>query len=104
MNSMLNLARSEKTEWKCSIWKSGFSGSGVFVDSNGEKYLVGIIHRVEEERNLFIGWKLQKINEVIKGEGWAEIPLIPIELCQHIINQYNNLVENTEFVLKRIKK
>lgn len=83
--------------------ESGFSGSGVFVSSNGEKYLVGIIHRVEEERNLFIGWKLQKINEVIKGEGWTEIPLIPIELCQQIINQYNKLIENTEFVLKRIK-
>ena len=83
--------------------ESGFSGSGVFVNSNGEKYLVGIIHRVEEERNLFIGWKLQKINEVIKGEGWTEIPLIPIELCQQIINQYNKLIENTEFVLKRIK-
>lgn len=83
--------------------ESGFSGSGVFVNSNGEKYLVGIIHRVEEERNLFIGWKLQKINEVIKGEGWAEIPLIPIELCQQIINQYNKLIENAEFVLKRIK-
>ena len=80
--------------------ESGFSGSGVFVNSNGEKYLVGIIHRVEEERNLFIGWKLQKINEVIKGEGWTEIPLIPIELCQQIINQYNKLIENTEFVLK----
>ena len=83
--------------------ESGFSGSGVFVDSNGEKYLVGIIHKVEEERNLFIGWKLQKINEVIKGEGWAEIPLIPIELRQQIINQYNKLIENTEFVLNRIK-
>lgn len=83
--------------------ESGFSGSGVFVNSNGEKYLVGIIHRVEEERNLFIGWKLQKINEVIKGEGWTEIPLIPIELCQQIVNQYNKLIENTEFVLKRIK-
>lgn len=83
--------------------ESGFSGSGVFVDSNGEKYLIGIIHRVEEERNLFIGWKLEKINEVIKGEGWTEIPLIPIELRQHIINQYNNLIENTEFVLNRIK-
>lgn len=83
--------------------ESGFSGSGVFVSSNGEKYLVGIIHRVEEERNLFIGWKLQKINEVIKGEGWTEIPLIPIELCQQIISQYNKLIENTEFVLKRIK-
>ena len=83
--------------------ESGFSGYGVFVNSNGEKYLVGIIHRVEEERNLFIGWKLQKINEVIKGEGWTEIPLIPIELCQQIINQYNKLIENTEFVFKRIK-
>lgn len=83
--------------------ESGFSGSGVFVDSNGEKYLVGIIHRVEEERNLFIGWKLQKINEVIKGKGWAEIPLILIELRQHIIRQYNKLIANTEFVLKRIK-
>lgn len=83
--------------------ESGFSGSGVFVDSNGEKYLIGIIHKVEAERNLFIGWKLQKINEVIKGKGWAEIPLIPIELCQQIINQYNKLIDNTESVLKRIK-
>ena len=83
--------------------ESGFSGSGVFVDSNGEKYLVGIIHRVEEERNLFIGWKMQKINEVIRGNGWAEIPFIPIELRQHIITQYNKLIENSEFVLKRIK-
>ncbi len=83
--------------------ESGFSGSGVFVDSNGEKYLVGIIHRVENERNLFIGWKMQKINEVIKGKGWTEIPLIPIELRQHIIDQYNKFIENTEFVLRRIK-
>ena len=99
----VKLGEERKDGMEMQYMESGFSGSGVFVDSNGEKYLVGIIHRVEEERNLFIGWKLQKINEVIKGEGWAEIPLIPIELCQHIINQYNNLVENTEFVLKRIK-
>lgn len=32
--------------------ESGFSGSGVFVSSNGEKYLVGIIHRVEEEKSI----------------------------------------------------
>ena len=83
--------------------ESGFSGSGVFVDSNGEKYLVGIIHKVEEERNLFVGWKMQKINEIIKGKGWSEIPLISIELRQHIIDQYNKLIENTESVLKRIK-
>lgn len=93
----------QKDGMEMQYMESGFSGSGVFVDSNGKKYLVGIIHRVEEERNLFIGWKLQKINEVIKGEGWSEIPLIPIELRQHIINQYNKLIENTEFVLNRIK-
>lgn len=83
--------------------ESGFSGSGVFVDSNGEKFLVGIIHRVDEDRSLFVGWKMQKINEVIKGKGWSEIPLIPIELRQQIIDQYNKLIENTEFVLRRIK-
>lgn len=99
----VKLDEERKDGMEMQYMESGFSGSGVFVDSNGEKYLVGIIHRVEEERNLFIGWKLQKINEVIKGEGWAEIPLIPIELCQQIINQYNKLIENTEFVLKRIK-
>lgn len=97
----LDEERKDGTEMQ--YMESGFSGSGVFVDSNGEKYLVGIIHRVEEERNLFIGWKLQKINEVIKGKGWAEISLIPIELRQQIINQCNHLIENTEFVLKRIK-
>lgn len=99
----VKLDEERKDGMEMQYMESGFSGSGVFVDSNGEKYLVGIIHRVEEERNLFIGWKLQKINEVIKGEGWTEIPLIPIELRQHIINQYNNLIENTEFVLNRIK-
>lgn len=99
----VKLDEERKDGMEMQYMESGFSGSGVFVDSNGEKYLVGIIHRVEEERNLFIGWKLQKINEVIKGKGWAEIPLIPIELCQQIINQYNKLIENTEFVLKRIK-
>ena len=83
--------------------ESGFSGSGVFVDSNGEKYLVGIIHRVDEDRSLFVGWKIQKINEVIKGKGWSEIPLVPIELRQQIIDQYNKLIENTESVLMRIK-
>lgn len=83
--------------------ESGFSGSGVFVDSKGEKYLIGIVHRVDEERSQFVGWKIQKINEVIKGKGWTEIPLIPIELRQQIINQYNKLIENTESVLKRIK-
>lgn len=99
----VKLDEERKDGMEMQYMESGFSGSGVFVDSNGEKYLVGIIHRVEEERNLFIGWKLQKINEVIKGEGWAEIPLIPIELRQQIINQYNKLIENTESVLKRIK-
>lgn len=99
----VKLDKERKDGMEMQYMESGFSGSGVFVDSNGKKYLVGIIHRVEEERNLFIGWKLQKINEVIKGEGWAEIPLIPIELCQHIINQYNKLIESTKFVLNRIK-
>lgn len=83
--------------------ESGFSGSGVFVDSNGEKYLVGIIHKVDEDRSQFVGWKMQKINEVIKGKGWSEIPLVPIELRQQIIDQYNKLIENTESVLLRIK-
>lgn len=83
--------------------KGGFSGSGVFVDSNGEKYLIGIVYRVEETRNLFIGWKMQKINEILKGKGWTEIPLIPIELRQQVIEQYSNLIRNSEFVLKRIK-
>jgi len=99
----VKLGEERKDGMEMQYMESGLSGSGVFVDSNGEKYLVGIIHRVEEERNLFIGWKLQKINEVIKGEGWAEIPLIPIELRQQIIDQYNKLIDNTEFVLKRIK-
>ena len=83
--------------------KGGFSGSGVFVDSNGEKYLIGIVYRVEDTRNLFIGWKMQKINEILKGKGWAEIPLIPIELRLQVIEQYNNLIRNSEFVLKRIR-
>ena len=82
---------------------NGFSGSGVFVDSNGEKYLVGIVCRVEDVRNLFIGWKMQKINEILKGEGWEEIPLIPIELRKQMIDQYNNLMQNSDFVLSRIK-
>ena len=99
----VKLDEERKDGMEMQYMESGFSGSGVFVDSNGTKYLVGIIHKVEEERNLFIGWKLQKINEVIKSEGWAEIPLIPIELCQQIINQYNKLIDNTESVLKRIK-
>ena len=83
--------------------ESGFSGSGVFVDSNGDKYLVGIIHRVDEDRSLFVGWKIKKINEVIRGKGWSEIPLVPIELSKQIIDQYNKLIENTESVLIRIK-
>ena len=99
----VKLDEERKDGMEMQYMESGFSGSGVFVDSNGTKYLVGIIHKVEEERNLFIGWKLQKINEVIKSEGWAEIPLIPIEQCQQIINQYNKLIDNTESVLKRIK-
>lgn len=80
----------------------GFSGSGVFVDSNGEKYLIGIIFQVDGVRNLFVGWKMQKINEILNNEGWKEIPLIPIELRQHIIDQYNSLIKYTNFVLSRI--
>lgn len=83
--------------------ENGFSGSGVFVDSNGEKYLIGIVYRVEDARNMFIGWKMQKVNEIIKAEGWEEIPLIPIELRQQIIGQYNSLIKNSDFVLSRIK-
>ena len=83
--------------------KSGFSGSGVFVDSNGEKYLIGIVYRVEEASNMFIGWKMQKINDLLKRDGWEEIPLIPIELRPQLIKQYKYLIENSEFVLSRIK-
>ena len=83
--------------------KGGFSGSGVFVDSNGEKYLIGMVYRVEEVSNMFIGWKMQKINEILKGAGWEEIPLISIELKQQIIDQYKALIENSNFVLDRIK-
>lgn len=81
----------------------GFSGSGVFVDSNGEKYLIGIVYRVEDTRNLFIGWKMQRINEILRGVGWKEIPLIAIELRQQIIDQYNHLIRNSFSVLSRIK-
>ena len=97
----LNEVRKEDLDMQ--YMESGFSGSGVFVNSNGEKYLVGVVHRVDEDWNQFVGWKMQKINEVIKGRGWTEIPLIPIELRQHIINQYNSLIKNTVSVLNRIK-
>ena len=83
--------------------ENGFSGSGVFVDSNGEKYLIGIVYRVEDARSLFIGWKMTKINEILRDGGWPEIPLIPIELRQQIIDQYNILIKNSNFVLSRIK-
>lgn len=82
--------------------KAGFSGSGVFVDSNGEKYLIGMVYRVEDASNKFIGWKMQKINEILAGKGWKEISLIPIELRQQVIEQYNNLIKNTNAVLARI--
>ncbi len=83
--------------------KNGFSGSGVFVDSNGEKYLIGIVYRVEDANNMFIGWKMQRINDLLKREGWEEIPLIPIELRHQFIEQYNSLIRNSDFVLSRIK-
>lgn len=62
----VKLGEERKDGMEMQYMESGFSGSGVFVDSNGEKYLVGIIHRVEEERNLFIGWKLQKLMRSLK--------------------------------------
>lgn len=62
----VKLGEERKDGMEMQYMESGFSGSGVFVDSNGERYLVGIIHRVEEERNLFIGWKLQKLMRSLK--------------------------------------
>ena len=81
----------------------GFSGSGIFVDSNGDKYLVGIVYKVENESNLFLGWKMQKVNEILRNNGWGEIPLVSIELRRRIIDQYNQLINRTNFILSKIK-
>ncbi|UKI18523.1 MAG: serine protease [Bacteroidales bacterium] len=101
----VKLGEERKDGMEMQYMESGFSGSGVFVDSNGEKNtsLALFIGLRKREIYLLVG-SCRKINEVIKGEGWAEIPLIPIELRQQIIDQYNKLIDNTEFVLKRIKK
>jgi len=82
--------------------KGGFSGSGVFVDSNGEKYVIGIVYKVDDICHHFIGWKMQKINDVLRENNWEEIPLIPIELNEAILKQYNTLIENSLDVLGRI--
>lgn len=73
--------------------ESGFSGSGVFVDSNGEKHLVGIIHRVDEDRSQFVGWKMQKINEVIKGKGWSEFLWFQLSFANRLSTNTINLLK-----------
>lgn len=82
--------------------KGGFSGSGVFVDSNGEKYVIGIVYKVDDICHHFIGWKMQKINDILRENNWEEIPLTPIELNEGILEQYNTLIENSHDVLGRI--
>lgn len=83
--------------------KGGFSGSGVFVDSNGEKYVIGIVYKVDDICHHFIGWKMQKINDVLRENNWEEIPLTPIELNESVLKQYNTLIENSQDVLGRIR-
>lgn len=82
--------------------EAGLSGSGVFVNSNDEKYAIGLVYRVDSIRNQFVGWKMQKINEILRDNNWEEIPLVPIELNDQILRQYKNLLEKSEEVLKRI--
>lgn len=82
--------------------EAGFSGSGVFVNSNGEKYAIGLVYRVDSIRNQFVGWKMQKINEVLRAKEWEEIPLVPIELNEEILRQYKALIEKSNEVLSRI--
>lgn len=82
--------------------EAGFSGSGAFVQSNGEKYAIGIVYRVDSVRNQFIGWKMQKINEILRAKEWEEIPLVPIELNEDVLRQYKALIEKSEEVLSRI--
>jgi hypothetical protein len=83
--------------------EAGFSGSGVYVDSLGEKYLIGIVFKVDDARNQFLGWKLHKINEVLRNNEWQEIPLVSIELQENILKQYTTLINNSKDVLGRIK-
>ena len=82
--------------------EAGFSGSGVFVNSNDEKYVVGLVYRVDSIRNQFIGWKMKKINEILREKEWDEIPLVPIELNEEILKQYKALIKKSEEVLSRI--
>lgn len=82
--------------------EAGFSGSGVFVNSNGEKYAIGLVYRVDSIRNQFIGWKMQKINEILRAKEWEEIPLVPIELNEEILRQYKALLDKSNDVLSRI--
>ena len=82
--------------------EAGFSGSGVFVNSNDEKYVVGLVYRVDSIRNQFIGWKMKKINEILREKEWDEIPLVPIELNEEILKQYKALIKKSEEVLNKI--
>lgn len=83
--------------------EAGFSGSGIYVNSLGDKYLIGIVFKVDDARNQFLGWKLHKINEVLRSNQWQEIPLVPIELREDILKQYTTLIDNSKDVLGRIK-
>ena len=53
--------------------EAGFSGSGIYVNSLGDKYLIGIVFKVDDARNQFLGWKLHKINEVLRSNQWQEM-------------------------------
>lgn len=83
--------------------EAGFSGSGIYVNSLGDKYLIGIVFKVDDARNQFLGWKLHKINEVLRSNQWQEIPLVPIELREDILKQYTTLIDNSKDVWGGLK-
>lgn len=99
---LINWNETKNYDVKMVDLESGFSGSGVFVDSLGEKYLVGIVCSVDDTRKQFLGWKMQKINEILRMNDWQELPLVPIELREKVLSQYEALIGKSRDVLDRI--
>lgn len=80
----------------------GLSGSGVFAESNGNNYLVGIMH-LFEDGNVFTATKVIAYNQLIDTERFSPLNLVIPETNLAVLHTFQQMVINRETINTRTR-
>lgn len=80
----------------------GLSGSGVFAESNGNSYLVGIMHFFEDG-NVFTATKVIAYNQLIDPERFVSLRAVIPETNLNVLHTYRQMAINHETISMRTR-